>query len=91
MDWTLPARVVDAQIRALSPRPGAWCMAGDARLRLLQSRVVAGEGAPGTVLGGATVACGNGAVEIVRAQREGRRPVDGAEIARAGLLPARLD
>ncbi|WP_128254735.1 methionyl-tRNA formyltransferase [Falsirhodobacter deserti] len=91
IDWKRPAADVDRQIRALSPFPGAWCMAGEERLKLLHSRVVTGEGAPGEVLGPLTVACGNGAVQITMAQREGRRAVPAEELLRGVDLPKRLD
>ncbi|MDG2454130.1 MAG: methionyl-tRNA formyltransferase, partial [Paracoccaceae bacterium] len=39
VDWAAPAAVVDRQIRGLSPFPGAWCMVGDERVKLLGSRV----------------------------------------------------
>jgi len=91
IDWTRPAAEVDRQIRALSPFPGAWCMADAARLKLLHSRVVAGAGAPGQVLDGFTIACGSGAVDVLEAQREGRRPMPAAEVLRGAPLPERLD
>ncbi len=87
VDWTQPAAVVDRQIRGLSPFPGAWCLAGGERLKLLSSRVVPGAGAAGQVLGGFTVACGNGAVEVLSAQREGRRPMPAVEVLRGTPLP----
>ena len=52
-------------------------------------RVVPGEGAPGAVLDGFTIACGQGAVEIIEAQREGKRPMPAAEVLR-GLTLTRL-
>jgi len=91
VDWTRPAAEVDRLIRGLSPFPGAWCLAGSERLKLLRSRVVAGSGAPGEVLDGLTVACGEGAVEITEVQREGRRAVPAAEALRGMALPPRLD
>jgi methionyl-tRNA formyltransferase len=90
VDWTRPAAAVDRQIRGLSPVPGAWCMVGGERVKLLRSRLVAGEGAPGQVLGGFTVACGTGAVEITEAQRAGRRPMPADEVLRGLSLPAKL-
>jgi methionyl-tRNA formyltransferase len=42
------------------------------------------------VLEGLTVACGEGAVEITEAQREGRRPMPAGEILRGLTVPARL-
>lgn len=89
IDWSRPAAEVDRLIRGLSPFPGAWCLAGEERLKLLRSRVVPGEGAPGAVLDGFTIACGQGAVEIIEAQREGKRPMPAAEVLR-GLTLTRL-
>ena len=91
VDWTRPAAEVDRLIRGLSPFPGAWCMAGSERLKLLRSRLSEGQGVPGEVLDGLVVACGNGAVEITEVQREGKRPMPAAEALRGMALPARLD
>ena len=90
VDWIRPAVEVDRQIRGLSPFPGAWTEIGGERVKLLRSRQVAGRGAPGEVLGGFTIACGDGAVEITEAQREGKRPMPASEVLRGLVLPARL-
>ena len=80
VDWTLPAVQVDRLIRGLSPFPGAWCDVAGERVKLLGSRLTDGHGAPGTVLDGFRIACGDGAVELTEVQREGKRrmPVDEA-------------
>ncbi|WP_323009091.1 methionyl-tRNA formyltransferase [Paracoccus sp. (in: a-proteobacteria)] len=91
IDWTRPAMQIDRQIRGLSPFPGAWCLIGDERVKLLRSRLVAGSGIPGTVLSGFTIACGENAVEVLEAQRQGKRPMPAAEILRGMSLPDRLD
>ena len=91
IDWTRPAAEVDRQIRGLSPFPGAWCRAGGERLKLLRSRLSEGRGEPGERLGEAVIACGDGAVEILELQREGRRPQAAAEALRGRGLPHRLD
>lgn len=73
IDWTAPAVEVDRKIRGLSPFPGAWCELGGERLKLLSSRLAQGEGVAGEVLDGAlTVACGEGAIEILTLQRAGK-------------------
>ena len=72
VDWSDPAAQVDRRIRGLSPFPGAWTTWGGGRLKLLRSRALAGEGRPGEVLRGLTVACGTGAVEVLELQPEGR-------------------
>ena len=90
IDWSRPAVEVDRQIRGLSPFPGAWCEVAGERLKLLRSRVAEGSGAPGQVLHGLTVACGAGAVEIVEAQREGKRPAMAQDLLRGFALPDHL-
>ncbi|SHI84806.1 methionyl-tRNA formyltransferase [Wenxinia saemankumensis] len=90
IDWTRPAGEVSALIRGLSPFPGAWTMAGEERIRLLRCRVVEGTGAPGAVLGGFTIACGSGAVEITEVQRAGKRAMQATEALRGRPLPERL-
>lgn len=91
IDWTRPAGEIDRQIRGLSPFPGAWTTHDGKRLKLLRSRVVAGDGAPGAVLDGLTIACGRGAVQVDEVQREGRGRQDAAEFLRgAGLAPGTI-
>lgn len=91
VDWTRSASEVARQIRGLSPFPGAWTMVNGERVKLLNARELAASGAPGQVLGGFTLACGQGAVEITEAQREGKRAAPAADILRGLTLPARLD
>ncbi|MBL9048070.1 MAG: methionyl-tRNA formyltransferase [Tabrizicola sp.] len=90
VDFTNAAAEVDRLIRGLSPFPGAWTMINGERVKLLRSRLAKGHGAPGEVLGGFTIACGDGAVEVTEAQREGKRPMPAAEVLRGLALPDRL-
>ncbi|MCU0902158.1 MAG: methionyl-tRNA formyltransferase [Cypionkella sp.] len=90
LDFGAPAEVVDRQIRGLSPFPGAWVQVGAERVKLLRSRVVPGQGAPGEILRGFTIACGTGAVEVLEAQREGKRPLPAGDMLKGLTLPARL-
>ena len=85
--WQRPAVWTDRQIRGLSPFPGAWFLApserGPVRVKALLSRTEDGEGEPGEVLDGELlIACGDGAVRILRAQREGRAPQDALAFVR---------
>jgi methionyl-tRNA formyltransferase len=91
--WTRPAEEVDRRIRGLSPFPGAWFLAasdkGPVRIKALLSRVEEGEGEPGQVLDdGLLIACGAGAVRILRAQREGRGAQDAGVFLRGFPLAA---
>ncbi|WP_374451652.1 methionyl-tRNA formyltransferase [Phenylobacterium sp.] len=79
--WTKPAVEVDRKIRGLSPFPGAWFELptdkGPVRVKALLSRIEDGQGAPGQVLDDALlIACGEGAVRLLRVQREGKGPQD---------------
>jgi methionyl-tRNA formyltransferase len=95
IDWARPAEAVARQVRALSPAPGAWCLSGSERMRILRAHPVAsGGGAPaGTILPGAglTVACATGALVIDEAQREGRKPMATEVLMRGFAPPARFD
>jgi methionyl-tRNA formyltransferase len=87
VDWTRPAPDVARQINGLSPFPGAWAMAGPERLKLLRARAVPGSGRPGQVAAPFTVACGTGAVDILQAQREGRRAAMTADLLHGWTPP----
>lgn len=82
VDWTRPAVEVDRLIRGLSPFPGAWCEVAGERIKLLRCHLAEGQGAPGEVLPGLTIACGTGAVALTQVQREGKRPVSAEEFLR---------
>ena len=90
IDWTRPAAEIDAHIRGLSPFPGAWCEAPDgARMKVLMSRLEAGQGEPGAVLDdGLLIACGEGAVRLLRVQREGRAAQEVSEFLKGFAIPA---
>ncbi|MDO6483954.1 methionyl-tRNA formyltransferase [Shimia thalassica] len=77
VDWTVPATEVDRKIRGLSPFPGAWCEIDGQRVKLLASRLAEGQGTAGEILDDAlTVACGDGAVQLLRLQRAGKGAQD---------------
>ena len=90
VDWTQPATQVDRLIRGLSPFPGAWCDVAGERVKLLGARVVPHSGAAGQVLGGFTIACGDGAVEITRAQRAGKKAMAADEVLKGLDLGERV-
>lgn len=91
IDWSRPAGDLVRHINGLSPFPGAWCEVGGERIKLLRAELAPGGGEPGTLLGGFTIACGSGALDVLEAQRPGKRPMETAEILRGLTLPARLD
>jgi methionyl-tRNA formyltransferase len=89
IDWSRPAREIDCMIRGLSPFPGAWCELNGARVKVLQSRLGQGSGAPGEALDDALlIACGAGAVRLLSVQREGRAPLDADAFLRGNPVTA---
>ncbi|HHC29431.1 MAG TPA: methionyl-tRNA formyltransferase, partial [Rhodobacterales bacterium] len=59
--------------------------------RLADSRASASDVPPGTVIGPLTMACGNGAAEITRAQRPGKRAMEAEDFLRGFEMPDRVD
>ncbi|TNJ41146.1 methionyl-tRNA formyltransferase [Phaeobacter sp. B1627] len=97
IDWTAPAVEVDRKIRGLSPFPGAWFSVDGQRIKVLASRLATGlssrtapgSDAPGMVLGDSlTVACGEGAVDLLRLQRAGKGAQDRETFLRGFPLAA---
>lgn len=91
IDWNASAEEIDRKIRGLSPFPGAWCEISGERVKLLRSALTEGSGAPGEVLDGFRIACGSGAIQVLEAQRAGKRPMLAAEIQRGMTLPDHLN
>ncbi len=94
IDWTRPAIELDRHVRGLSPFPGAWFEAPSprdpgvtVRVKALLSRVEPGAGSPGDLLDGMRVATGDGAVRLLRVQREGKAAQDADEFLRGWPLP----
>jgi methionyl-tRNA formyltransferase len=91
LDWSQPAIALDRRIRALNPWPGTFFAHGAETIRVLAAEPAEGSGPPGTVLDAApTIACGTGALRLLRLQRAGRAPLPAAEFLRGyplgGLL-----
>ena len=86
--WQKPALEILCQIRALSPRPGAWfeidarTHGEPTRIRLLDAALSDGvksaRAAAGQVLDEkqAIIACGSGAVRLLKLQRAGKKIMD---------------
>ena len=75
-------------VRGMNPWPGAWFItSGGKKLKVMSCRVAAANGeAPGTALATKplTVACGEGAIQLLEVVPEGKKPMDGTSFA-AGL------
>jgi methionyl-tRNA formyltransferase len=95
IDWRGDAEAIQRQVRAFAPVPGAFFDLAGERIKLLAAASEPGRAgaAPGTVLDGALlVACGDGALRLLRLQREGRAALDrdaflrGRPVARGTVL-----
>jgi methionyl-tRNA formyltransferase len=91
IDWTRPWRVVHDHCRGLSPFPGAWfalsTASGTSRIKVLRTTSAKGSGKPGTVLDDRlTIACGDGAVQILELQRAGKQAMKAEEFLRGSPL-----
>ncbi len=76
-DWSRPAIELARAVRAYTPWPGAWFEHDGKRIKILAAVAVSGSGAPGTILDDRlTIACGDGALQLLTVQRSGRGPMD---------------
>jgi methionyl-tRNA formyltransferase len=85
IDWRDDAVRIDRQIRALNPWPGTVTTLDGAVLKVLAAALIdySGEAAAGTALDDAlTVACGRGALRLVRVQLPGRAPLAAGDFLR---------
>lgn len=90
VDWAEAAQEVCRKINGLSPFPGAWTEINGERIKLLRAEVLDGEGAAGTTADTFIVYCGVGAVRVLEAQREGKRPMPASDLLKGLALPACL-
>ena len=89
IDWSQPAELLDRKIRALNPWPGTFTSLDGAVLKILAAIPVAGSAAPGTALDDAlTIACGIGAVRLIRVQAPGRSAMPADAFLRGHAVPA---
>jgi methionyl-tRNA formyltransferase len=88
IDWSKSDVEIDCLIRAVSPIPGAWCEANGERLKVLYAEPVPGEGTNGEIISDdLTIACGEGALKLLRLQRAGGRVMSAQELLRGFALP----
>ena len=92
MDFTKTAQQVHNQVRGLHPWPVATMELQGKKFKVHETRVVAGSGQPGEILGmtktGLVIACGEGAVEIRSLQAEGGKRMAAPDYFRGHPLEA---
>ena len=93
ISWNRPAIEVHNFVRGLSPHPSAWTTMHGSLLKLYRTAVArshGGSGAPGTVRVEGDrlfVMCGDGEVEVLELQQEGRKTLKASEFLRGHSFP----
>ena len=88
IDWSKSAAEIDCLIRGLSPMPGAFSEVKGERLKILSAEPVRGEGVAGEAIGDdLTIACGQGALRLVKVQRAGSKAMAAEELLKGFALP----
>ena len=89
IDFTLPARVVSARVRGVTPIPMAFAYQDGKMLKLFRPSVTDGTGTPGEVIatdgkgeGSITVACGEGAIRFTGVIPEGKGRMSAGDFVR---------
>lgn len=92
VDWTKSAVQIHNQIRALSPRPGSFTTLRGKKMKLYASRVCDRTvlGSPGSVAAmtkeGFIVQTGQGTLEVLEVQREGKNRIPAQEFLKGANL-----
>jgi methionyl-tRNA formyltransferase len=76
IDWSQAALKIDRLICAFSPWPGVWFKYNDERIKVFSVNTLemVEERIPGTILDDQlTIACGEGAIQIIELQRPGKK------------------
>jgi methionyl-tRNA formyltransferase len=95
IDWSLPAVLIDRQVRAYDPAPGAETQFEGAALKVWKAEPVDRRGAPGEVLEaapeGIVVGCGQRALRLLEVQRAGAKRLSaGPFLLGTPLKPGRV-
>jgi methionyl-tRNA formyltransferase len=87
LDWNESSAVLDRKIRAFNPWPVAEAVIAGERVRIHAAEPVDAQGAPGEPVRASrsrlAIACGDGALAILKLQRAGGRVIDAADYVNA--------
>jgi methionyl-tRNA formyltransferase len=83
IDFSKSANEVRNHIHGLSPFPGAWFDAKGTRIKVIKCEVVEMQGKPGTFIDDRLcIACGSGAIRLLKLQREGKGAMEAEDFLR---------
>ena len=91
IDWRLPAELIDRQVRACTPAPGAWTTWEGERMKISPFTLIDGALSPGELAVGkndVVVGTGTKAVRLGQVKAFGKKEMAAADWARGTHLPA---
>ncbi|MBK5897852.1 methionyl-tRNA formyltransferase [Catonella massiliensis] len=90
IDFTRPAKELDCFVRGMNPWPSAYTLLSGKTLKLWKVRAVEGSGKAGSVIDidkeSFTIACGEGAIEVLEVQLEGKKRMSAGDFLKGSTL-----
>ena len=90
IDFTKSAKELDCFVRGMDPWPSAYTLLAGKTLKLWKVRAVEGGGKAGSVIEigkeSFTVACGEGAIEVLEVQLEGKKRMSAGDFLKGSTL-----
>ena len=90
IDFTRSAKELDCFVRGMDPWPSAYTLLAGKTLKLWKVRAVDGSGKAGSVIGidkeSFTIACGEGAIEVLEVQLEGKKRMSAGDFLKGSTL-----
>lgn len=90
IDFTRPAKELDCFVRGMDPWPSAYTLLSGKTLKLWNVRPVEGSGKAGSVIDigkeSFTIACGEGAIEVLEVQLEGKKRMSAGDFLKGSTL-----
>jgi methionyl-tRNA formyltransferase len=90
LDFRKPAAELERRMRAFTPWPGCFTRFSDALLKVHRAEVAMGDGEPGQILTadaeGIEVACGEGSLNLLEVQLEGKRRMSAEDFLHGRML-----
>jgi methionyl-tRNA formyltransferase len=88
INWSSPAKEIIYLIRGLNPFPGAYFELNDIRIKILEAKASDKNGKYGEVLDDElTIACGDGAINPTKLQKQGKTITDTESFLRGNPIP----
>ena len=90
IDFTRSAKELDCFVRGMDPWPSAYTLLAGKTLKLWKVRAVDGSGKAGSVIEigkeSFTIACGEGAIEVLEVQLEGKKRMSAGDFLKGSTL-----